>query len=296
MKTVPPSSRFKDMEEYIFALQATICSVLEVYDNAKFSEEKWDHKEGGGGITRIINGGIFEKGGVNTSSISGLLPDVIASKIKTDKSGFRACGISIVIHPYSPKIPTIHMNVRYFETENGRCWFGGGIDLTPYYPYPEDFTFFHKVLKNACETVKQGTYAEYKKECDEYFTIKHRNEMRGIGGIFFDYIDGKNSTNFKLVKSVGDSFLDIYLPLIKKRKDEKFTAEDKKFQLIRRGRYVEFNLIYDRGTLFGLKTGGRIESILMSLPPSVSFLYDWRPVRGTPQFEMIKYYRPVKWA
>ncbi len=290
------TNQFYEMEKYIAGLQDIICSNLESLDKIKFVEDNWTHKEGGGGITRIIqNGKVFEKGGVNISSVSGLLQEEIAAKLKVQKMNFGACGISVVIHPFSPKIPTIHMNVRYFEMENGKSWFGGGIDLTPYYPYPDDFRFFHSVMKDACDKIFPGYYKEFKKECDEYFTIKHRNEMRGIGGIFFDYKDGSETKYFSLVKSIGNSFLQAYLPLIKRRKSEKFTEEDKLFQLIRRGRYAEFNLIYDRGTLFGLKTGGRIESILMSLPPKVKFIYNYIASPGTPQSEMMKLYQPQNW-
>ncbi len=290
------TDQFREMEKYISDLQDNICANLEKFDEIKFIEDNWTHKEGGGGRTRVIqNGKVFEKGGVNISSVSGLLNDKIAVKLKVEKMHFGACGISLVIHPFSPKIPTIHMNVRYFEMENGKSWFGGGIDLTPYFPYQEDFRFFHSVMKDACDKIIPGSYNEFKKECDEYFTIKHRNEMRGIGGIFFDYKDGSELKYFSIVKSVGDSFLKAFLPLIEKRKSEKFSEEDRLFQLIRRGRYVEFNLIYDRGTLFGLKTGGRIESILMSHPPEVKFVYDYSPKPGTPQSEMLHYYQPCNW-
>ncbi len=291
------SGLFKETEKFIYSLQNEICGKLEALDNNVFIEDKWKHSEDGGGITRVIsNGEIFEKGGVNTSSVGGELPENFSKQLKVKRGAFSACGISIVIHPYSPKIPTIHMNVRYFETENSGSWFGGGIDLTPYYPQTDDFKFFHNTLKSACNSVIPGSYAEYKKECDEYFTVKHRNEMRGIGGIFFDYLDGRDRKNFDLIKSIGNSFMEIYLPIIEKRKNEPFNSDDKKFQLIRRGRYVEFNLIYDRGTLFGLQTGGRIESILMSMPPEVIFPYNWQPEQGTPQYEMMKYYQPTDWG
>ncbi len=290
------SNQFKLMEDYISKLQNEICFEIENQDEVKFSEDIWIRKEGGGGKTKIIqNGKVFEKGGVNISSVYGELPEILANQFIVEKSNFAASGISVVIHPYSPKLPTIHMNVRYFETENGKSWFGGGIDLTPYYPYPEDFSYFHGILKEACESVIPNSYKEFKKECDEYFTIKHRNEMRGIGGIFFDYKDGTNKIYFELVQSIGNSFLKSYLPIIEKRKNETYSGDDKQFQLFRRGRYVEFNLVYDRGTLFGLKSDGRIESILMSLPPEVKFLYNFQPKHGTPQEEMTKLYQPNDW-
>jgi len=290
------SEQFLEMEKYISRLQEKICLSLEEKDEVKFYEDNWFRDEGGGGRTRVIqNGKVFEKAGVNISSIDGMLPEEIALKFRTERTRFGACGISIVIHPSSPKVPTIHMNLRYFEMEKGKSWFGGGIDLTPYFPYTDDFSFFHSLLRDSCNKVIPGSYNEFKNNCDDYFTIIHRNEMRGIGGIFFDYKDGKDKKYFSLVESVGDSFLKLYLPLIEKRRAEQYSQEDKYFQLIRRGRYVEFNLVYDRGTLFGLKTGGKIESILMSLPPEVKFVYNYSPRPGTPHFEMTKYYKPMNW-
>ncbi len=287
---------FFNSENFINDLQSKICSELEKCDTVKFREDIWKRTGGGGGKSKIIqNGKIFEKGGVNVSSVYGELPAAAAGHLKVKKENFAACGISIVIHPYSPKVPVIHMNLRYFEMQSGKCWFGGGIDLTPFFPITGDFIYFHSVMKEACDSIIPDSYKIFKKQCDEYFTVKHRKEMRGIGGIFFDYLDGKNTEHFSLIKSVGNSFLKAYIPIIEKRKEENFSEEDKQFQLYRRGRYVEFNLIYDRGTLFGLKTGGRIESILMSLPPVVNFPYNFRPKKGTPYFEMQKYYHPVDW-
>lgn len=285
------------MEVYISDLQNEICTKLESYGIKKFSEDIWEREEGGGGKTRVIqNGNIFEKGGVNISSVNGELSDLAAHQLNTTKQQFGACGISLVIHPFSPMIPTIHMNVRYFELEEGKSWFGGGIDLTPYYPFANDFKYFHQTLKDACESAIKNSYDKFKRECDEYFTIKHRNEMRGIGGIFFDYLDGSDPDHSKLVKFVGDAFIKCYTPIIEKRKNEKFSEQDKEFQLFRRGRYVEFNLIYDRGTIFGLKTNGNIESILMSMPPVVKFPYNNKPQIGTHQVEMNKYYKPKNWV
>lgn len=290
------SERFSAMNQFILSLQDDICNELENQCSAKFREDKWERNEGGGGITRVIeNGQVFEKGGVNTSLIYGEMSEQIANQLNMKPENFSVCGLSLVIHPFSPKIPTIHMNVRYFETESGKSWFGGGIDLTPYFPFKEDFIHFHKTMFNAVEKVQKGKYIKYKKECDEYFYIKHRMEMRGIGGIFFDYLDGNEENNFLLIKSVGENFLQSYIPIVEKRKLENFNEEDKKFQLYRRGRYVEFNLIYDRGTIFGLKTNGRIESILMSLPPVVNYNYNWKPEAGTPYEEMNKYYQPFDW-
>ncbi|MGA9295365.1 MAG: oxygen-dependent coproporphyrinogen oxidase [Ignavibacteriaceae bacterium] len=290
------SDRFTDMENIILGLQNKICGEFEKIDTKNFIEDKWKRDEGGGGITKVIsNGNTFEKGGINFSSVYGILPNSIARQVKTEKGEFAVCGLSIIIHPYSPMIPTIHMNIRYFEMANGKSWFGGGIDLTPYYPFEDDFKYFHSIMKNACNSVIDNSYPEFKEYCDEYFTVKHRNEMRGIGGIFFDYLPGDDK-HFELAKSVGNSFLEAYLPIVEKRKNEKYSAPDKEFQLIRRGRYVEFNLIYDRGTLFGLKTGGRIESILISMPPEVKFIYNYNPPENSPQEKMMKYYQPLKWV
>lgn len=290
------SDRFKKMENFIIELQNKIVDEFEKVDSQKFIEDKWLREEGGGGITKVITkGNIFEKGGINFSSVSGMLPDSIARQVNTEEGEFAVCGLSIIIHPYSPKIPTIHMNIRYFEMANGKSWFGGGTDLTPYYPFEDDFKYFHTIMKKACNSVIEASYIQFKKNCDEYFTVKHRKEMRGIGGVFFDYLPGSEK-HFKLARSVADSFLEAYLPIVEKRRNENFSAQDKEFQLIRRGRYVEFNLIYDRGTLFGLKTGGRIESILISMPPEVKFIYDFTPLKNSPQEKMMKYYQPFEWV
>ncbi len=291
------SDRYILVEEYITSLQMLICTALEKTDGTSFSEDNWEREEGGGGKTKIIeNGKIFEKGAVNISGVFGILPEEAALSLNIKSQDFAACGLSLILHPYSPKIPTIHLNIRYFELADGKSWFGGGTDLTPYYPYTEDFRHFHKILKESCNSVIPGLYSIYKKQCDEYFTIKHRKEMRGIGGIFFDYLNGDDENNLKLIKSVGDSFLKSYIPIVEKRMNEKFSDDDKFFQLIRRGRYVEFNLIYDRGTLFGLKTGGRIESVLSSLPPEAKYIYNYKPQRGSVQEEMLHYYQPKSWA
>lgn len=290
------SDQFYAMEKYINTLQKRICSAVEEIEIVKFREDEWKREGGGGGKSRVIeNGKIFEKGGVNISSVYGKMSEAVAGHLDTEPSDFGACGISLILHPLSPMIPTIHMNVRYFEMNEDKYWFGGGIDLTPYYPYTEDFIHFHQTIKKACEKIIPGSYSDFKKQCDEYFTVKHRNEMRGIGGIFFDYLSGDRDKYFNLIKSVGDSFLEAFMPIVEKRKTEEFTETDKEFQLIRRGRYVEFNLIYDRGTIFGLKTGGRIESILISLPPEVKFVYDKRPLPNSPHYEMNKYYQPKNW-
>ena len=285
------------MESYINQLQDNICQSLEELDTKKFHEDYWKRREGGGGRTRVLeNGSLLEKGGVNVSSVHGPMSEELAKQLKTPPSFFGACGISLVLHPRSPKVPTVHMNLRYFETEEGQCWFGGGIDLTPYFPYPEDFREFHQTLREACEKSMPGSYEGFKKYCDEYFSLPHRQEMRGIGGVFFDHLDGFDQQNFKLVQEVGNIFLKAYLPLFHRRMKEKWNQEDLDFQYYRRGRYVEFNLIYDRGTLFGIKSNGRIESIFMSLPPKVEFRYNWKPKINSPHHEMVEYYQPQSWC
>lgn len=284
------------MNNYIRDLQTAICSGLEHEDTVPFRMDKWNSSQGGG-ITKVIQkGDVFEKGGVNISSVSGDLPDGVARTLQVKKDYFAACGLSLVIHPLSPRIPTIHMNIRYFETASGRSWFGGGIDLTPYYPHEEDFVYFHQVLYDAVEQVLPGKYRNFKEQCDSYFSLPHRNEMRGIGGVFFDHLDGQNQQHFDLVKAVGESFLSAYLPIVRRRKHESYSEQEKHFQLWRRGRYVEFNLLYDRGTRFGLEWGGRIESILMSMPPVVHFPYDWHPEKESDLFaRMMSYYQSKDW-
>ena len=285
------------MDALIRKLQDTICTALESEDTAHFREDTWQRSEGGGGCSRVLEGGAtIEKGGVNISRIHGEMSEALAKQLRTERVPFAVCGLSLVIHPQSPRVPTTHMNVRYFETKAGRSWFGGGIDLTPYYPHLEDFRQFHQVLKDACERVHPGSYERYKTWCDEYFTIRHRQEMRGIGGIFFDDLDGGDPNNFALVQAVGEAFLIAYLPMVQSRKDEPWTEADRQFQLVRRGRYVEFNLVYDRGTLFGLRSNGRVESIFMSLPPKVHYPYDWHPEPGSPHADMMQYYQPQAWA
>ena len=296
-ENVTPLPPFEAMDVFIRTLQDTICTALESEDSASFREDTWQRPEGGGGRSRVLEGGAtIEKGGVNISRIHGEMSEELAQQLRAERTPFAVCGLSLVIHPRSPRVPTTHMNVRYFETDAGRSWFGGGIDLTPYYPHLEDFRQFHQVLKDTCEGVRCGSYDGYKTWCDEYFTIRHRQEMRGIGGIFFDDLDGNDPINFALVQAVGEAFLTAYLPMLQARKDEPFTEADRQFQLVRRGRYIEFNLVYDRGTLFGLKSNGRIESIFMSLPPVVHYPYDWHPEPGSPHTDMIQYYQPQIWA
>jgi coproporphyrinogen III oxidase len=294
--------------QYIHNLQDTICSGLErVDDKAKFAEDKWERPEGGGGRTRVIaNGNVFEKGGVNTSIVHGILPVAMQQAFSVGESNFFACGLSLVIHPLNPFVPTVHANWRYFELYDkaGKrldCWFGGGSDLTPYYIFEDDARHFHSTLKNAMVPFGDELYPNYKKQCDEYFVNKHRgNEMRGIGGVFYDYLRPKDETDerrlFQFQQANGNAFLTAYLPIAEKRKDEPYSENEIEWQEIRRGRYVEFNLIHDRGTLFGLKTNGRTESILMSLPPRARWYYDYHPEPGSREEEMLKYYMPGEWV
>lgn len=294
---------------FIHQLQNEICGALETMDGkATFREDKWEREGGGGGITRVIAGGdVFQKGGVNTSVVHGKLPPVMAQQFKVaDNSSFLAAGISLVIHPQNPYVPTVHANFRYFELydENGALadsWFGGGADLTPYYIFEEDGSHFHRTFKEACDPFGKELYPQYKKHCDEYFVNTHRdNEARGIGGIFYDYLrpqPGRTAEELLQFQfSNGNAFIPSYLPLVAKRKDMPYTDAQVHWQEYRRGRYVEFNLIHDRGTLFGLKTKGRIESILMSLPAKARWEYDYHPAPGSPEAELLEYLKPREWV
>jgi coproporphyrinogen III oxidase len=284
--------------KHIENLQDSITSKIEEVDGlAKFKEDIWQRQEGGGGRTRVIeNGAIFEKGGVNISAVHGELPEVLRKQFNADEGTFFACGLSLVLHPINPMIPTVHANWRYFEMYDttGKMvtqWFGGGQDLTPYYLFDEDAIHFHTVCKNVCDSYSPDFYSTFKKNCDDYFWNAHREEARGVGGLFFDYLKATNSftilDRYNFVTAVGASFLESYLPIVKKRKDIPFTISQKDWQEIRRGRYVEFNLVHDRGTLFGLKTNGRIESILMSLPPVVQWKYNHHPEKESEEERLI---------
>lgn len=271
--------------EELKSLQDAICAALEKEDgSAKFEEELWEREGGGGGRTRIIrHGAVIEKGGVNFSAVHGQLPEVLVKELKLDSSGFFATGVSIVIHPNNPHVPIIHMNIRYFEAGKGEWWFGGGIDLTPHYIIPEQAKWFHEQLKNVCDQYVDSYYPRFKKWADDYFFIKHRNETRGIGGVFFDRLNDKSGRSKQEIHDywlhLGETFAPIYVHLMNINKSKSFTPAEKNWQLIRRGRYVEFNLVYDRGTKFGLETNGRIESILMSLPELASWQYNHTPDR-----------------
>ena len=285
--------------KYIEDLQNTITSKLEKVDGlGKFKEDIWEREEGGGGRTRVIeNGAVFEKGGVNISAVYGELPEVLRNQFKVKEGNFFACGLSLVLHPKNPFVPTVHANWRYFEMydEAGNIvtqWFGGGQDLTPYYLFDEDASHFHSVCKSACDKHNPAFYPKFKKTCDEYFWNSHRNEARGIGGLFFDYQKETEAFSiedrFNFVTEVGNSFLESYVPIVEKRKGIEFTKAHKDWQEVRRGRYVEFNLVHDRGTLFGLKTNGRIESILMSLPPIVQWKYNHQPEENSEEARLLE--------
>ena len=283
---------------YFRDLQDRICAGLARADGgATFREDTWDRAGGGGGRTRVIeNGAVFEKGGVNFSEVFGELTPEFAKQLPGDGPTFTATGVSLVIHPRSPLVPTVHANFRYI-THGSLAWFGGGGDLTPYYPFKEDVVHFHKVWKRACDAHPAvADHAKLKTWCDDYFHLKHRNEARGVGGIFFDNMSATEAA-FAFVRTAGDAFLDAYLPIVERRKALAYTPEKRFFQEYRRGRYVEFNLVYDRGTTFGLKTDGRTESILMSLPPVVRYIYDYKAPTGTPEAELTDYWlKPQDWA
>ncbi len=280
---------FKDIQDHI-------CNGLTKITGQDYHEDNWTYTDGdGGGRTRIFTGDTIEKGGVNFSALNGTLSEKIAEKLKGGGRDFFATGVSLVIHPKNPFVPTVHMNVRYIE-RGGKGWFGGGIDLTPYYPNSANIIQFHKTLKQICDNHSIAEYDKYKAECDKYFFIKHRNEARGVGGIFFDYLNENSEQTFDFVKDVGYGFNDAYLPILSEQKDKAYSEKHREFQLYRRGRYVEFNLVYDRGTLFGLETQGRIESILMSLPPLTSWTYNWSPEPGSPEAELYDVIKPKDWA
>ena len=293
--------------QYIQQLQDTITAKLAAVDGlATFQEDLWERPGGGGGRTRVIeNGAVFEKGGVNISAVHGELPEAMQKMFGVENANFYACGLSMVIHPKSPMVPTVHANWRYFEMydEQGNkinSWFGGGQDLTPYYLFEEDARHFHQVCKTACDKHDATFYPKYKKICDEYFWNAHRNEARGIGGLFFDHLQETPERSmedwYDFVTEIGNSFLDCYVPIVEKRKDLPYTEAQRTWQEIRRGRYVEFNLVHDKGTIFGLKTNGRIESILMSLPPHVQWIYDYHPEVGSEEEKLVKILqKPINW-
>jgi|SRR5215831_7448156 len=313
---VNPQAPLKDRARDFFSgLQDEICDALERLDGrGRFHEDLWVRPEGGGGRTRVLeDGALLEKAGVNFSEVFGDFDEAFAERLPVgDGTRFFATGISLVLHPSNPFVPTVHANFRYLERGAG-SWFGGGTDLTPYYPYLDDAIHFHRTLKTACDEFDATFYPRFKKWCDEYFFLKHRDETRGVGGIFFDYLTGDTHSEgdaerineavgnrgieflFEFVQRTGKSFLPAYVPIAERRKSESYTEREREFQLIRRGRYVEFNLVYDRGTHFGLQTRGRTESILMSLPPLVRWVYDYHPEPGTREAEAWEFFHPRNW-
>jgi len=293
------------VEAYLTGLQDRICSGLEeVEGRARFAEDAWVRPEGGGGRSRILSGGgLFEQAGVSFSHVHGPALPASATSSRPDLAGygFTALGVSLVLHPLNPYVPTTHMNVRYFLAERrgepAVWWFGGGFDLTPFYPFEEDVRHWHGVARDLCRPFGEEVYPRFKRWCDTYFFLRHRNEARGVGGLFFDDLSEWGfERSFEFLRAVGEGFLSAYLPIVARRRELPYGERERDFQLYRRGRYVEFNLLYDRGTLFGLQSGGRTESILMSLPPQVRFRYNWHPEPGTPEARLYDFLKPHDWA
>lgn len=292
------------VKTYLLDLQERICAALAAEDGQHFREDSWDRPGGGGGRSRVLEGGnVFEKAGVNFSHVfgDGLPPSATAQRPELAGRRFQAMGVSLVIHPHNPHVPTSHANVRFFIAEKDDAepvwWFGGGFDLTPYYGQREDARHWHATAGAACEPFGDDVYPRFKKWCDDYFFLKHRAEPRGVGGLFFDDLnDWGFERSFAFMRSVGDHYVPAYLPIVQRRRATPFGEREREFQLYRRGRYVEFNLVYDRGTIFGLQTGGRTESILMSLPPLVSWRYDWKPQPGSAEAELYEVFlQPRDW-
>ncbi len=294
----------EQVKQYLLELQDRICDDLAQLDGRAFQEDQWQRPEGGGGRSRVLeNGKRFEKAGINFSHVHGdqLPPSASASRPELAGRSFEAMGVSLVIHPHNPYVPTSHANVRFFLAEKPGAepvwWFGGGFDLTPYYGFEQDAIHWHSLAKQACEAFGPECYPRYKQWCDDYFYLKHRQEPRGIGGLFFDDLnDWGFERSFAFMRSVGDHYLPAYTPIVERRMDLAYGEREREFQLYRRGRYVEFNLVYDRGTLFGLQSGGRTESILMSLPPLVRWQYDWQPEAGSEEARLYEeFLRPRDW-
>jgi len=298
----PDTAAIKD---FLLGLQDRICTGMEEEDGqVKFLEDSWEREAGGGGRTRVLaEGAVFEQAGINFSHVFGAGLPASATAHRPELAGrtFEAMGVSLVIHPRNPYVPTSHANVRFFmaekEGEDPIWWFGGGFDLTPYYPFEEDVLHWHQVSKTACDPFGKDVYDRYKKWCDEYFFLKHRNETRGVGGLFFDDLNEWGfDKSFEFMQSIGNHYLEAYRPIVAKRKNTEYGERERDFQLYRRGRYVEYNLVYDRGTLFGLQTGGRTESILMSLPPLVKWRYNWQPEEGSQEAKLYTdFLRPRDW-
>ena len=295
------------VRDYLLSLQSRIVSALEEAEGAPFQSDQWYRAEGGGGISRLIEGGaLFERAGVLFSHVMGktLPPSASAHRPELAGRAWEAMGVSMVLHPRNPYIPTTHMNVRMFvaqalagSDQADAFWFGGGMDLTPYYPFEQDVRHFHQVNKDALAAHGEEYYPTYKKWCDEYFFLKHRNETRGVGGIFFDDLSAPGfDASFALIRSTGDAFLQAYMPIVERRRTLSYGERERDFQAYRRGRYVEFNLVFDRGTLFGLQSGGRTESILLSMPPLATWRYDWKPEPGTPEAALSDYLTARHWV
>jgi len=295
-------NELEQVKTYLQSLQGRIVAELEQLDGeATFSRDEWQRPGGGGGLSCVLgNGAVFEKAGVGFSHVFGdtLPPSATKGRPELAGSGFQAVGVSLVIHPLNPYVPTTHANFRFFTAgdDDPAWWFGGGFDLTPYYPFEEDVIKWHETAKAVCDPFGDDLYDRYKQWCDEYFFLKHRNETRGVGGLFFDDVNEAGfERSFEFLQAAGDSFIPAYRPIVARRKDHPFGDRQRQFQLYRRGRYVEFNLIYDRGTIFGLQSGGRTESILMSLPPLVSWRYNWRPEPGSEEAKLYDYLTPRNW-
>jgi len=296
--TVDVETLKKRMVEFIHGLQDDICGALEQIDGkARFREDPWQRPGGGGGRSRVLeDGAVLEKGGVSTSVVFGELEEAFAKKLQGEGRTFWAGGISLVLHPRNPYVPTVHANYRFIH-QGGKAWFGGGADLTPYYLFEEDAVHFHRVHKEACDRHDPAYYPRFKEMCDKYFYLRHREETRGVGGIFFENLGGDLEREFALVRDAGRAFLPAYLPIVERRKEMPFTEAQRFWQEVRRGRYVEFNLVWDRGTTFGLETKGRTESILMSLPPQVRWRYDHHPAPGSDEARLVEVLRnPRDWA
>ena len=296
------NNQFQQVLSYLKSLQDSICHSIEsIEENTSFKQDAWQHDNGGGGRTRVLRGEIFESAGVNFSHVLGdkLPGSATAKRPELAGSGFEASGVSLVIHPDNPFIPTSHANVRVFRTtgnENNKWWFGGGFDLTPYYPFDDDIVHWHQTARDACLPFGKEVYPKFKAWCDEYFYLKHRKETRGVGGLFFDDLNEWGfEKSFAFIQAIGNAYVDAYIPIVKKRMNTEFNEQHKAFQKYRRGRYVEFNLVYDRGTLFGLQSGGRTESILMSMPPEVSFRYNYQPEANSPEAKLYDYLTPRDW-
>ena len=297
------NAQFQQVLVYLKGLQDGICESLETIEqNCEFKQDAWQHDNGGGGRTRVMRGEVFESAGVNFSHVLGdkLPASATAKRPEMAGCGFEASGVSLVIHPDNPFIPTSHANVRVFRTtgkDYNNWWFGGGFDLTPYYPFDEDIIHWHKIAQAACQPFGKGVYAKFKAWCDDYFYLKHRKETRGVGGLFFDDLNEWGfEKSFEFIQAIGNAYVEAYVPIVKKRMNTPFSEQHKAFQKYRRGRYVEFNLVYDRGTLFGLQSGGRTESILMSLPPEVSYRYNYQPEKDSQEAKLYEYLTPREWV